>query len=48
MGIFDNLRKKSHKEESDANRKTPLRDAELLLERGIIAYREGRTEDSIR
>jgi tetratricopeptide (TPR) repeat protein len=39
---------KSHNEDSGANRKTPLRDAELLLESGIIAYREGRTEDAIR
>jgi tetratricopeptide (TPR) repeat protein len=48
MGILDNLRRKSRKEESGANRKIPSRDAELLLERGIRAYFEGRTDDAIR
>lgn len=39
---------KSHNEDSGANRKMPLPDAELLLESGIKAYHEGRTEDAIR
>ena len=48
MGILDNLRRKSHKEESGANHKKPLRDAKLLLESGIKAYFEGWTEDAVR
>lgn len=48
MGILDNLRRKIRKEESGVNRKMPLRNAELLLESGIKAYFEGRTEDAVR
>lgn len=48
MGIFDNF-KGSHKDEAlDRSHETPSRNAELLLESGLVAYREGRTEAAVK